>query len=261
MDYGKKTHDKLFKAMSERPAGNSLASRIVAVDSIYKVLITDADGSNLAADIATIDGIVDTINVNTQYLYTNADAALANVTDDSFLAQICAVDGDISDFNDNTMSLEALNIDTDAIISHLIVGGDIHDVLYADAIGANLAVDIASLIAVAEAGEASDTFSYLDAGGEQTILEQTITTRRRLDSIWLDVTNLTQDGTFIIYHKINAGNYPEFDRGSFTVATDSDGILIDGFAVNNDWKITWTEGADEGANRDIPYCVIYQELE
>jgi len=411
MDYGKKVHDLLFKALSQRPAGNSLARRIMNVDDMYKVLITDADGSSLAADIATIDSIVDIINTDTKYLYTNADAALANVTDDSFLAQICAVDGDISDFNDNTMSLEALNVDTDALISYLTAGGDIHDVLYDDAVGASLAVDIASIktitdllptalvilsgvsfrgivtavnpgvsftistlagigtgafvdanspwyayvfrdaggvaaapqgeqkkvtgytsatglfttdaftanvevgddivimsnkiasieniiadtnemqtdwvnggrldllidelttqgdtnetkldsvIAVTESNEITGTLSYLDAGGEQTILEQTISTRRRIDSIWLDAVNMTQNGTIIFYHKIDASNYREFDRHEFTVATDSDGILIDGFTVNNDWKMSWTEGADEGAARNLPYNVIWQELE
>jgi hypothetical protein len=151
--------------------------------------------------------------------------------------------------------------DIAAIDAYLVAGGDIHDVLYADAIGASLAVDIASIIAVTECDEVSGNFSYLDAGGEQTILEQTITTRREIKNIWLDSTNLTQDGTWILYHKINAGNYPEFDRGEFVVADDSDGLLIPGMTVNNDWKITWTEGADEGAARTIPYTVIYQELE
>ena len=51
--------------------------------------------------------------------FLHADATLSRVADDSIIAHILAVDGDVSDYNDNTMSLEALNIDTDATIAEL----------------------------------------------------------------------------------------------------------------------------------------------
>jgi len=117
------------------------------------------------------------------------------------------------------------------------------------------------LHAVTETGEATGTFSYLDAGGEQDVLEQTISTRREIKSIWLDAVNMTQNGTIKLYHKIDGSNYREFDALDFNVATDSDGILINGFTVNGDWKVTWTEGADEGAARNIPYNIIWREME
>jgi len=45
---------------------------------------------------------------NTKFLYKQADATSANIADDSILARMMAVDGDASDYNDNTMSLEAV---------------------------------------------------------------------------------------------------------------------------------------------------------
>lgn len=42
------------------------------------------------------------------YLIRKADATLAKVTDDSVVAHILAIDGDVSDYNDNLHSLEAL---------------------------------------------------------------------------------------------------------------------------------------------------------
>jgi len=44
----------------------------------------------------------------TMHLYRNADATGVNMVDDSILARIMAVDGTVADYNDNTMSLEAV---------------------------------------------------------------------------------------------------------------------------------------------------------
>jgi hypothetical protein len=169
--------------------------------------------------------------------------------------------GDIHDALIGDSTGDSVAADVATILTYLEAGGDIHDVLYADAAGASLAADIASIIATTVTGESAGTFSYLDAGGEQTVLEMTLTTRREIKSVWLDVSTLPQDGDWKMYHKFDGSNYREFATGAFTVATDSDGILIDGFTINNDWKITWTEDADEGAARNIPYNVIYQGLE
>ena len=43
------------------------------------------------------------------YLIANADGTMAQLTDDSLLAQLLAKGGDVSDYNDNTDSLEALS--------------------------------------------------------------------------------------------------------------------------------------------------------
>ncbi len=98
------------------------------------------------------------------------------------------------------------------------------------------------------------TFSYLDAGGEQTIFEVTGTAKFFVTGIMTDMTNITQNGTFKLYSKIDGTNYKELDSQAFTVATDSDGVLFDfRIPIDTDFKLTYTEGADEGAARDISY--------
>lgn len=180
------------------------------------------------------------------------DAVVGDAAGSSIAADIAVIDGIV-----DTILLDTAELQTDwvnggrldLIIDELTTQGDTNE------------TKIDSMIATTETGESVGTLSYLDAGGEQTILEMTVSTRREIKSVWLDVTALTQDGDWKMYHKIDGSNYRAFDTGAFTVATDSDGILIDGFTINNDWKITWTEDADEGAARNIPYNVIYQELE
>ena len=111
-----------------------------------------------------------------------------------------------------------------------------------------------------ETNEATGTATYGDAGGEQNIIEQSLTTRRKIESIWLDLNALTKGGTWKLSHKIDGSNYRQFDSGVWGI-TDDDGVQIDGFTVNNDWKLTWTEADDEGGDRNIKYNIIYAERE
>lgn len=104
------------------------------------------------------------------------------------------------------------------------------------------------------------TLSYLDAGGEQTIAELTDGRARVIHSIFCDLSNMTQDGDLKLYAKIDGSNYRQIDTHAFTVATDPDGVLIRGpIAIDHDVKLTYTEGADEGAARDLPYTIVYEQ--
>jgi len=107
-------------------------------------------------------------------------------------------------------------------------------------------------------GEYTGTVSAGTAA-ETTIKEITTTARIEIKSIWLDLTNLTADATIKLYHKIDGTNYKVFETDSWTFATDDKGVLISGFTINNDFKITLTGG--EGAGVDIPYNIIYEEME
>lgn len=110
--------------------------------------------------------------------------------------------------------------------------------------------------------ESDGTFSYLDAGAEQTVIELILTKRKILHSILIDLVNMTQNGTIKTYVKIDDTNYREVTSTAFTVATDSDGVLISfNTGITSDFKLTYTEGADEGAARDIPYTMIYENKE
>lgn len=110
-------------------------------------------------------------------------------------------------------------------------------------------------------GSISST-NYVDAGAEQTIVELVPgTSMFEINSIFLDLVNMTQDGTIKLYLKVDGTNYRELESNAFTVATDSDGVWIDFKAlIMDDFKITYTEGADEGADRVVPYQIIYRSI-
>lgn len=114
-------------------------------------------------------------------------------------------------------------------------------------------------------GDSSGTFSYLDAGGEQTVVELTTTTRKQVYGISLDLTNITIDAAVIkIYLKPDGTNYREIQakRLTFNASTDGDGVYIDlNMGITSDFKVTFTEGGDEGADRDIPYSLVYRTIE
>lgn len=245
-NYDKKIYDLLTKPLpsdlSARSLGRSIndsQNQLSQGGAVYDAVITDASGSNLAADIATILGYLEATGDIHDVLYADAVGA-------SLAVDIAAILTDTDEMQIDWVNGGRL----DLLIDELTTQGDTNE------------TKLNSIIAVTEAGEATGTFSYLDAGGEQTILEQTISTRREIKSIHIDTVNLTQNGTLKIHHKIYGTNYRELTplQVAFTVASD-DGIIVLAFTVNNDWKMTWTEGVDEGANRDILYNVIYQELE
>jgi len=118
-------------------------------------------------------------------------------------------------------------------------------------------------ITLSELGsKTSGTLSYLDAGGEQTVVEITNSTRKVIQGIWLDMTNLTQNGEVILYYKVDGTNYREFDFVLWNAASDSPGLYFPGpMAIGEDLKVTYEEDADEGAARNIPYAIIYTKLE
>ena len=116
--------------------------------------------------------------------------------------------------------------------------------------------------------DSSGSFSYLDAGGEQDVAELTPTTRIHLLGIWLDLTTMEQNGTVKLYYKIDGTNYRQVSvygteqSYAFTVADGIDGVYIPyNIGITQSFKVTYEEGADEGADKAIPYSIIYQELE
>ena len=101
------------------------------------------------------------------------------------------------------------------------------------------------------------SFSYTNAGGEQTVIEITDGNKRMIGGVWLDLTTMTQNGTIKAYYKVDGTNYREVTSQAFTVATDSVGLwMAFDMGIEYDFKITYTEGADEGADRAIPYQIV-----
>lgn len=117
-----------------------------------------------------------------------------------------------------------------------------------------------AILGLIDSGEVAGPFSYLDAGAEQDVYEDTSTTRRR---IWFDVSNrnMTQTGTFRIYRKVNGANYDIYIVQAVVVGGGDERAWDREFTTNQHWKITYEEDVDEGANRDIPYNIITQVIE
>jgi len=115
--------------------------------------------------------------------------------------------------------------------------------------------------------KSAGVFTYMDAGGEIDIIEITPASGEIIDSIWLDLTTMTQNGTIKLYSKIDGATYRQVSVNgttqsyAFTVADGIDGFMIPGpFAIASDFKVSYEEGADEGANRDIPYRVVRRQF-
>jgi len=108
--------------------------------------------------------------------------------------------------------------------------------------------------------EAAGPFSYLDAGGEQDVYENTGVTRRKI-SFDMDLSNMTLDGTIRVYRKVDGANYRLHVTQAFTVADGVDAWSVTEAWTNQHWKVTYQESADEGAARSVPYNVIIQPLE
>ena len=115
------------------------------------------------------------------------------------------------------------------------------------------------------AKKSASVFSYLDAGGEQDVVEYipAADTGTVVRGIWLDLSNMTQDGTIKLYHKIDGTNYRQLNINgttqsyAFTVADGVDGFFIPlVLGILYSFKVTYTEGADEGAARNIPYQLM-----
>lgn len=112
--------------------------------------------------------------------------------------------------------------------------------------------------------EYTTALTYLDAGGEQTLWEDTAVTRRIIHSIWADTEVLTQNGSFKVSLKIDGTNYRLWKTVAFTVASDGAMNILSGLgalAVNCPIKVTYTEGGDEGADRVIPVLVVQSAIE
>jgi len=103
------------------------------------------------------------------------------------------------------------------------------------------------------------TFTYLDAGGEQVVFTYVPARETRLNTIWLDLVNLTQNTDIRLYHQIDGVNYRVFEPFNWTVGMD-DGVYFRNISIasGRNLQLTVQETADEGADRDIPFYYAYE---
>ena len=103
---------KNYNAIAAAPIGET--RQITNYISDTGVFTTAAFTANVEAN-----DIVLVIHESIALFALHADADHSRVVNDSWLAQILAVTGTIADYDDSTMSLEALNIDLDALIADI----------------------------------------------------------------------------------------------------------------------------------------------
>jgi len=95
---------------------------------------------------------------------------------------------------------------------------------------------------------------------ENTAITLTITTRRYVDNIYLDLVNLTQNCTIRIKNEIDGANARTVDTITWTTA-DDDGVIIAGFATDTDTTVTIQSAVAQGAIKAIPYRIIWRQME
>lgn len=107
----------------------------------------------------------------------------------------------------------------------------------------------------------SGSLSYLNAGASQAIVTLENTLKKHIHGILLDCNTLTQNGVLAFQVKVDGTNYRTVASATFTVATDDSINLAVNLITSQHCKFIYTEGADEGADRALPYEVSYTYLE
>jgi hypothetical protein len=107
------------------------------------------------------------------------------------------------------------------------------------------------------------TFTYLDAGGEQTVIEVLPGKSDFITSIFVDTNALTQNGTFKLYSKIDSTNYRLSETIAFTAASGEPAKVITSnfnfkIPIANGFKLTYQETVDEGSDRNLPYIYVLE---
>ena len=216
-------------------------ARALLLDEITALRMAELDAANMPADLDTLlarltaarAALLDEI---TALRMAELDPANIPADIDTLLARLTAA---------RAGYLDELDFDLQGLLN---------------TIAAYLDTEIAAILGLVDSAESAGPYSYLDAGGEQDVVEDTATTRRRI-RLEFSNRNMTQTGKFIIYRKVDGTNYDIWTTVLVTVAAGDDRVTDTEFVTNQHWKLTYTEDADEGAARAIPYNVITQEIE
>jgi hypothetical protein len=113
-------------------------------------------------------------------------------------------------------------------------------------------------ITPAVTSKTKSTYTYTNAGGEQTIFTIVTATIKTVQGVWLDLSNITQKGTIRSYYKIDGVVYVLINASLFDPALDTPGFFINlNMGITDDFKVTYQEDTDEGADRAIPYAAIF----
>lgn len=127
----------------------------------------------------------------------------------------------------------------------------------------NMAVSLATKT---EPVRTAANFSYLDAGGEQTVFTVAPPAGQtwEVSFIGLDVNALTQNSNVRIKKRIDGATFRTINgaTGVLVLATEEGAFETGAYVVDNtsQLQVTMAEVADEGAARTIPYEYYYRRL-
>lgn len=108
----------------------------------------------------------------------------------------------------------------------------------------------------------SDDYNYTTGTTEQTVIELTSTTKKIIQGAMINLKNMTQNGTIKVYYDVNNSGYEEGEERFWVQGTDKNVQRFDiNLGTKNDFKITYQASVSEGADRTIPYEMIYEEKE
>ena len=188
--------------------------------------------------------------------------AVADIVRSGGSGDLAAILADVTGLNGDAM-LTAANVWETNISAYSGAGyaGTYLKTLYDDWLnGGRLDLILDNIESLVDSAEVAGPYSYTDAGGEQTVKEDTAVTRRHIH-FEVSNRNMTQTGTFKLYRKVDGSNYDLYTSQAVKVAAGSDRAWDVEFTTNQAWKVTYEEDSDEGAARAIPYNVITQVIE
>jgi hypothetical protein len=104
--------------------------------------------------------------------------------------------------------------------------------------------------------ETTGTMSFnLASAAEQTLVTIAVPTRVKVDSIWIDMANVTRNTTINVYEKIDGVNFRLFAQHFWTAGVDTPGVMLGAFMPRSDFQVTLTcDGFGAGAV-NVPYAV------
>ncbi len=126
----------------------------------------------------------------------------------------------------------------------------------------NMPADLDTVKGLVDTAEVDSSFSYLDAGGEQDVYEDAVTTRRKI-SFSMDINAMNQGGVVKVYLKVDGTNYRVWilENIDSTTSGGTEDVYTIEVVTNQNFKVSYTEDVDETAARAIPYSVVTQVLE
>lgn len=107
--------------------------------------------------------------------------------------------------------------------------------------------------------EVSGFYNLSTSGGPHTVFTIDITERKRLNSLFLDLVNLSYANNIKIDHKIDGTNYRTIANMSWETTDDNGMYFNKNLAFSHDVRLTMSNGTS--ANVTVPYSYILESME